>query len=284
MDNPVVPPVPSISPQPAVLSPAGSSNRRWLLWSAIGLVFLIIAVALFSAKFLNQSSSPSQISSYPDCLAAKGSIVQESYPATCVTATGQRFIQPVTDEEKQSLIPPDQSPEPTGSAATANWKTYRDELHGFKVNYPETDSDYVKGLMPVKQYLDNDLAVGYRLLLPRNTLEKQYFGMKVQKANIKTSLLDYWKSESEIAKSGLIFSDCNFNQCLGGYKNSQKQSEFRLSNGEVDGRKALFINNPMPREYQTTIVLRLSDDYIIEIKKSSDTISDQILSTFKFLD
>lgn len=237
------------------------------------MVVLLVGIAM--GWFWGRNPAEVPVSSYEECMEAKNSIVSQSYPAVCVTKDGKRFIQPLTDEEKKSLQPPD---------STADWKTYKDDLNGFEVNYLETNSDYAKGLMPLKQYLDNDLTVGYHLLLLRNTLKKQYFGMKVQKANVKVSLLDYWKSESEIAKSGIIFSDCTFNQCLGGYKNSQKQSVFRLSNGEVDGRKALFVDNPMPGEYQTTIVLRLSDDYILEIKKSGDTISDQILSMFKFLD
>ena len=103
MDNPVVPPVLSFSPQsvveqPIFSSPAETSSPRWLLW-LIGGILLIgfgIAIGLFSAKFLSQSSSLSQISSYADCLVSKGSIIQESYPATCVTASGQRFTQPIS--------------------------------------------------------------------------------------------------------------------------------------------------------------------------------------------
>jgi len=107
MDNPAAP-IPSIPLQPAVPPPAETSSPRWLLWLIAGLILLALGIAI--GIFLPKSFSGPTISNYEDCLAAKGSTVQLSYPATCITASGRRFIQPLTDEEKQSLIPPDQKP------------------------------------------------------------------------------------------------------------------------------------------------------------------------------
>lgn len=45
-----------------------------------------------------------QVSSYEECIKIKGSVVQESYPSTCVTKDGKQFIQPLIDEEKKKLI------------------------------------------------------------------------------------------------------------------------------------------------------------------------------------
>ncbi len=106
MNNPVD--IQSVTPQLVVSSPAESpKNRRWPLWSVIGLSLLLLGaiIGLFSAKFLNQSPFLSQISSYTECLAAKGSIVQESYPATCVTAFGRRFTQSVSSTTPESVVP-----------------------------------------------------------------------------------------------------------------------------------------------------------------------------------
>ena len=66
MDNPAAP-ISSIPLQPAVSFPVESKNRPWLLWSAIGLIFLAlgIAVGLFSAKFLSQSQDASPLTSTP---------------------------------------------------------------------------------------------------------------------------------------------------------------------------------------------------------------------------
>lgn len=82
------------------------------LWIVIGVVILAIGIGIGLAvgKYSTQPIS-SPISSYDDCVKAKGSLIQESYPATCATVDGQRFIQPLTDEEKQSLQPPDQNPD-----------------------------------------------------------------------------------------------------------------------------------------------------------------------------
>jgi len=175
------------------------------------------------------------------------------------------------------------SPKPTVKAddPTANWKTYKDDVYKFEIKYLETNSDYVKGLMPVKQYLDNDLNIGYRLLLLRNTLKKQFFRVKIQKINQQISLLDYWKSDSDVAQSGLIFSSCNLEKCSGSYKNSSKSYEFNLQNNDIEGLKALTVGVTIPSEFQETIMFKLNDDYIMEIDKGIDDLSNQILSTFE---
>lgn len=58
-------------------------------------------------KPLTPDQSPVQISSYDDCVKAKSSLIQESYPTICVTAAGQRFIQPI----------------PTDSVSCGGWDT-----------------------------------------------------------------------------------------------------------------------------------------------------------------
>ena len=46
---------------------------------------------------------------YDECIHTKDSKILESYPETCVTADGKRFIHPLTDEKKQNLLPPNDS-------------------------------------------------------------------------------------------------------------------------------------------------------------------------------
>lgn len=43
---------------------------------------------------------------YEECLKSPGSILQLSFPAVCVTKSGAKFIQPLTNEEQQNLTPP----------------------------------------------------------------------------------------------------------------------------------------------------------------------------------
>lgn len=129
-------PMPNISesdiPQVNVSPPVPVKHSNPLLKILIGLVLLGVGVGigLFLGNNKNNISlSPKQtISTYDDCLDAKGSTVQESYPATCVTSDGTRFTQPLTDEEKQNLQPPD---------FTFSWKTYVDSSGKFTFKYPK---------------------------------------------------------------------------------------------------------------------------------------------------
>jgi len=101
MDNPAAP-ISSIPLQPAVSFPVESKNRPWLLWSAIGLIFLAlgIAVGLFSAKFLSQSQDASPLTSTPS---------------------------------------PTQSPASTPTPdPTANWKTYSNSEGNYQIKYPNS--------------------------------------------------------------------------------------------------------------------------------------------------
>lgn len=66
---------------------------------------------------------------YEACVASAGSIIQESYPATCVTKNGTRFTQPLTEEEEKALQQPD---------GTESWETYTNGQYGFSLRYPNT--------------------------------------------------------------------------------------------------------------------------------------------------
>ena len=136
MDNdPITPYIsdPSLSEIP---TPSLNAKKDQLpLWIIGGLVFLALGttIGVFGAKFFIQPQEISQISTYQECLAAKGSRVQESYPGVCVTVSGQRFTQPVTSP---SSTPTSGVPESTNPITdpTADWKTYT--ANGFTFRYP----------------------------------------------------------------------------------------------------------------------------------------------------
>lgn len=109
-------PIPQVSP----LVPTSKPKNHILLWIITGLIMLGIGITV--GLFLGNSSKRT-ISSYEKCIQTKDSIVQESYPATCITASGQRFIQSLTDEEKQNLLPPDLVRESTDSVSCGGWNT-----------------------------------------------------------------------------------------------------------------------------------------------------------------
>jgi hypothetical protein len=50
----------------------------------------------------NTSHTDKKVTNYEECLKSEGSIIQDSYPATCVTKDNQRFTQPV--EQKYLTI------------------------------------------------------------------------------------------------------------------------------------------------------------------------------------
>jgi|GEM_PF-981424 len=60
-------------------------------------IVITIAGVLFYAL-----SRPTTSNDYDDCVNAPGSIVQESYPATCITKDGKSFIQPTPDNTQSS--------------------------------------------------------------------------------------------------------------------------------------------------------------------------------------
>jgi len=88
-----------------------------------GLIFIIL---LFGAIIIT-NNQPQLVTSYTDCVKAKGSIVTESYPATCITKDKQRFVQDLTDEEKKNLIPP---------IATEGLQNYINSKFGFQIKIP----------------------------------------------------------------------------------------------------------------------------------------------------
>jgi len=62
----------------------------------LGLILAVLiifsAIILYQKLFLNQS----KITTYEECIKAKGSLIQPMYPPICVTKNGLRFTQEVT--------------------------------------------------------------------------------------------------------------------------------------------------------------------------------------------
>ena len=136
-------------------SPESSSLQKsrpnFLIWIAAGVAILAIGigVGLAVGKY-----SPKQISSYEDCIKAKGSSIQESYPGACVTVSGQSFVQPVSDSTPTPAvsvsIPPSSEtpievPTPTPKnvqtlkyALPKGWETATDNSGRLEVGYDPT--------------------------------------------------------------------------------------------------------------------------------------------------
>ncbi len=62
-----------------------------------GVFVVTLGAILGMASFLlyRHFNPPTPVLSYTDCTKQKGSVIQERYPATCITREGIQFVQPV---------------------------------------------------------------------------------------------------------------------------------------------------------------------------------------------
>lgn len=67
-------------------------------------LFLIVGVAIVSAVLIFDQNRKAAVNSFEEC--AKLYPVMESYPAQCNTPDGKHFVQELTEEEEQRLVPP----------------------------------------------------------------------------------------------------------------------------------------------------------------------------------
>jgi len=85
-------------------SPTISPALKVVVIGQAGIIVLLLSLFIYFT--LNGvPSSPSTVTTYQECLDSFGSSLQESYPATCVTKNQERFVQPLTSEEEQTLRP-----------------------------------------------------------------------------------------------------------------------------------------------------------------------------------
>lgn len=84
--------------------------------------FGIISLILLTIGYQKYSEYQSlrSIKNYDECVVAKGSIIQESYPATCITSVGSRFTEQLSTKN-----------------VTNGWSIYQNRDHYFSFEYPE---------------------------------------------------------------------------------------------------------------------------------------------------
>jgi len=132
---------------------------------------------------------------YQECLSARGSVLQESYPATCVTTKGDRFVQPLTDEEKKNLLPPK-------DVITSGWAQFSTD--NFKFEYP-IDVELIestKGASVVKwgptQEAQTEFYDGISLSFYLHTLNNQTIEEWVdEKINENTGVVEILKGKDK---------------------------------------------------------------------------------------
>jgi len=135
MDNPAAPIPSSPSPlaaEPAVSSlPAESQSRRWLVWSAIGLIFLAIGITigLFSAKFLSQPQPQSRLS---------------PTPIPTITLTPSLSVTPAKEADP-----------------TVNWEIYTNIENGYSLKYPK--QGFLRLICPREELIVTNDGVGNKV-------------------------------------------------------------------------------------------------------------------------
>lgn len=85
----IPPPVPAIKQTPKI--------PLWPVYTALTLIFGILLGAGGLFAYQEYITAP-PVTTYDGCTKATGSLIQESYPATCVTRDGKRFTQPIQDD------------------------------------------------------------------------------------------------------------------------------------------------------------------------------------------
>jgi hypothetical protein len=93
------------SSSPTATSVQSSKKRPPNVWIVLCALFLGVLgfLAYQNWQLRQQIHTPT---TYQECVEAPGSMIQESYPATCITKNGARFTQPLTNEESKKLVPP----------------------------------------------------------------------------------------------------------------------------------------------------------------------------------
>ena len=240
----LIPPVP---PQP--------KKNNFLLW----VLFLVLLLGSSWGLYLaarDQGWLPSQrmmAKTYEECASLPNSIIQESYPATCVTADGQRFVQPISTSTAL----------PTETAApTANWKTFITDDKKVSFKYPSG--------WTVDQ---NTTSEGWGKSITTANLKNDKFHLSVSVANAFMNECMQEISKQNITLSGTTFYKRYFTGVYSGEACSNKEN---LGNSEIWLQPTLIDKEPY--NYQYGLLLNYNNLH----KSEAETLFDHILSTFKF--
>jgi hypothetical protein len=107
--------------EPSLETKPLASGSPFLFITGLIIFFLGIIVGLLIAWFQTPQVMPPGVppqgslpANYEECIVYPGSVIQESYPSTCIAPNGDRFVQNITNEKPET--PPAESIiEPSGS-------------------------------------------------------------------------------------------------------------------------------------------------------------------------
>lgn len=285
-----IPPAPPISAPPVAPLPE-PKNKIWL-WILGGVLLLgtgIVAGVLFGKQLYFIKTA--QVDSYDQCVSAKGSRVLQTYPTICVAASGQRFIQSLTDEEKQNLIPPDLNREPTGSNPTANWKIYINTEYNYLLKYPSNltvgengmargDTQKATAIVLYEDKTDKfespRFAVTVRI--DSNTLESM---AKNHYQKLSTNRLSEKEKETASKNLGYTISDNQIVSPIASttFLDAFASFQYTIRGSTIDDGASEY---GVPQEEHKYIWFEANQKFFL-ISFTNTNLMNQILSTFKFL-
>ena len=221
-------------------------------------IFLLISFVAYQ-KYSEYSTLKS-IDSYESCAAAKGSIIQESYPATCITRLGVRFTQPVQPQvAPQSIY---QEVKPKVITAQALTKVYTSKKYNFSFQYPQnwTISTHYKG--------DFATDLEYTVVSPSESVSVTPEGIVIKVLPFNSDKLSISWFQDNILKS---------------YGENITIEKFGIKETIFSGNTALIDNNGTIYLTQNHYLYIISWGYVEESnQKVIQDIYNQILPTFKF--
>ena len=100
---------------------------------------MLLGSLIFGAFYFFEKQKVSSINSFEEC--SKLFPVMESYPEQCNTPDGRHFVQELSEEEKEKLVPPEEVEEATSTGQisldeTANWRIYSSNKWNIEFKYP----------------------------------------------------------------------------------------------------------------------------------------------------
>ena len=252
------------------------------------LISIFILISFISYQKYSEYSSLKSINSYDSCITAKGSIIQESYPATCVTHLGSSFIQQITTPIATTTASPIQSSKPVSNTVITTpvgWEKFEYNDYKFSFFIPPEYRLYQPTKTPT-----GDLIISFRhkdyVIIDKETTwpETRYFQIILKRSDL--SLSEYVAEVLGLSKLTFgRFDSGHFSQNRSDIKYSIEVIDQKILNnqhfifytlmGAGKGDTTYIVKSPI----STTIVEFLDNYYSLD-----DEMVNQILASFKFTD
>lgn len=129
----IVDPSPAAPIEPTPSTPTPNKIKRILF---IITALIMIPILLLGGKYFLDEKKAKAITDFAGCQKA-GYPVLKTYPGQCSTPDGRKFVQVLTEAEKQSLKPPTDEIANSNSIG-ANWKTYSSPKDNYSLKHPAT--------------------------------------------------------------------------------------------------------------------------------------------------